>query len=117
MGFLLGGAFVFLQYMASRGLVNVDWRSMARRYDTVVDGYAGAGAGSRLSRVGGRALDFLGLDFRVGCQCVDESNRELTVHLTTHLWRLHSRRLSVHLMLSRRRLVAGMATFINKLAL
>ncbi|CAD6567493.1 MAG: hypothetical protein CYPHOPRED_001773 [Cyphobasidiales sp. Tagirdzhanova-0007] len=30
-GFLLGGAFVFLQYMASRGLVNVDWRSMARR--------------------------------------------------------------------------------------
>ena len=36
---------------------------MARRYDTVVDGYAGAGAGSRLSRVGGRALDFLLADF------------------------------------------------------
>ena len=49
--------------MASRGLVNIDWKSMARRYDTAIDGYAGTGVGSRLSRVSSRALDFLLADF------------------------------------------------------
>ena len=49
--------------MAARGMVNVDWKSMARRYEGTVDTFAGAGTGSRLQRVGGRVMDFLLADF------------------------------------------------------
>lgn len=44
-------------------MVNVDWKSMASRYDRVVDGYAGTGAGSRAKRLGNRVVDFLLADF------------------------------------------------------
>ncbi|KAI9637992.1 FUN14 family-domain-containing protein [Dioszegia hungarica] len=33
LAFLLGGAFVFLQYMNSRSLVNVDWAKISSKYD------------------------------------------------------------------------------------
>lgn len=79
-GFLLGGVFVLLQvrllaqcgrsakltprqYLATRGMVNVDWKSMASRYERTVDTFAGAGTGTRLQRVGGRVMDFLLADF------------------------------------------------------
>lgn len=80
-GFLLGGIFVLLQvrqffcdlgseltaalpqYLATRGMVNVDWKSMASRYERTVDTLAGAGTGTRLQRVGSRVLDFLMADF------------------------------------------------------
>ncbi|KAK9896086.1 hypothetical protein P389DRAFT_171032 [Cystobasidium minutum MCA 4210] len=62
-GFLLGGVFVLLQYLASRGMLNVDWKTMATRYDSIVDSYAGTGAGSKLARVGSRVVDFLLADF------------------------------------------------------
>jgi|ERR1712093_9360 len=62
-GFLLGGAFVFLQYLATRGMVNVDWRSMASKYESKLESLAGQGTGSRLSRLGNRVLDFLMADF------------------------------------------------------
>lgn len=52
-----------LQYLGSRGLVNVDWKSMASRYERTIDSYAGTGSGSRLQRVGGRLVDFLLADF------------------------------------------------------
>jgi uncharacterized membrane protein (Fun14 family) len=51
------------QYMASRGMVNVDWSRMAKRYESVVDTYSGTGTGNRLQRVGGSAVDFLVADF------------------------------------------------------
>lgn len=51
------------QYLGSRSLVNVDWKSMASRYDSVVDSYAGSGAGSKLARVSNRVVDFLLANF------------------------------------------------------
>lgn len=44
-------------------MVNVDWKTMASRYDTVIDSYAGTGTGSRLARLGSSVVDFLLADF------------------------------------------------------
>jgi FUN14 domain-containing protein 1 len=44
-------------------MTTVDWKSMASRYDSVVDGVAGAGLGSRFKRLSSRVLDFLMADF------------------------------------------------------
>ena len=52
-----------LQYLSARGMVGVDWRGMASKYDLSMDRFAGTGTGSRLARVSSRVWDFLLADF------------------------------------------------------
>ncbi|WVN86606.1 uncharacterized protein L203_101774 [Cryptococcus depauperatus CBS 7841] len=64
--FLLGGAFVFLQYLASKSYINVDWTKIGTRYDsafgtkTATGGYKGPTVG----RVWTGLVDFLTSNFQ-----------------------------------------------------
>ncbi|GAA6017335.1 hypothetical protein JCM10207_005598 [Rhodosporidiobolus poonsookiae] len=60
--FLLGGAFIFLQYLSSRQLINVNWSAVSSRYDAFVSKRAGPPAsqgGNRLGRLWGWFVDFV----------------------------------------------------------
>jgi len=66
--FILGGLFITLQYLSSQSLAKMDWNTMSKRYDTIVDKMAGApstarSAGGRAVGVYNRFVDFLMADF------------------------------------------------------
>ncbi|KAM0790901.1 hypothetical protein ACM66B_004739 [Microbotryomycetes sp. NB124-2] len=60
--FMLGGAFIFLQYMSSRSFVTVNWNNVSSTYDSLVTKHAGPNAtksGNRLAGVTNTFLDFV----------------------------------------------------------
>ncbi|KAK0550832.1 hypothetical protein OC846_002368 [Tilletia horrida] len=72
LAFLLGAGYVFLQYMSSQRLVNVNWGAIGRGYDAIVDRAAGGSTnttvrgwkGSKLQAIWSRLVDFLTADFQ-----------------------------------------------------
>ncbi|OXG66063.1 hypothetical protein C354_01415 [Cryptococcus neoformans MW-RSA1955] len=66
LAFLLGGAFVFLQYLSTKSYIQVDWARIGARYDsafgtkTPTGGYRGPTVG----RLWARLVDFLTADFQ-----------------------------------------------------
>lgn len=50
--------------MASRGMVNINWTSLASSYERKLENFARSGKGpNTLARVGSRVTDFLLADF------------------------------------------------------
>ncbi|GAA5824006.1 hypothetical protein JCM11251_003377 [Rhodosporidiobolus azoricus] len=65
--FVLGGAFIFLQYMSSRSLINVNWPSIASSYDSFITKRAGPPATEGGNRLGGLwrwFVDFVGANIQ-----------------------------------------------------
>ncbi|GAA5897089.1 FUN14 domain-containing protein [Sporobolomyces salmoneus] len=65
--FLLGGAFVFLQYMSSRSLININWGALTSSYDSLITSRAGPPASQGGNRVVGLwnwFIDFVGADIQ-----------------------------------------------------
>lgn len=70
--FLLGGGFVFLQYLSSQRVVSVDWSKLGQRYSNVLESSAGGPAdpkakgwsGSMGARIYHRFVDFLTANFQ-----------------------------------------------------
>ncbi|GAA6028902.1 hypothetical protein JCM8097_001496 [Rhodosporidiobolus ruineniae] len=60
--FVLGGAFVFLQYLSSRSLISVNWSALSSSYDSFLTKRAGppaAQGGNRIKGVLGWFIDFV----------------------------------------------------------
>ncbi|KAK4047196.1 hypothetical protein OIO90_006259 [Microbotryomycetes sp. JL221] len=64
--FMLGGAFIFLQYMSSRSFVTVNWNAVSSTYDSFITKHAGPNAaaqtrqpGNRLAGVTNTFVDFV----------------------------------------------------------
>lgn len=69
--FLLGGGFVLLQYLSSQRLISVNWGSIGKRYDAVLERAAGPRdndvkyyQGSMAARLWNRVVDFLTANFQ-----------------------------------------------------
>lgn len=70
--FLLGGCYIFLQYMNSQRLITVNWSAINSRYDKLVGSAAGPEtatnvrgySGSTLQRIWNRTTNFLMADFQ-----------------------------------------------------
>ncbi|WVQ78488.1 hypothetical protein IAT38_000574 [Cryptococcus sp. DSM 104549] len=64
--FLLGGAFVFLQYLSTKSYITVDWAKVGSRYDSAFGTKTPAGgySGPTLGRVWSRLVDFLTANFQ-----------------------------------------------------
>ncbi|GAA5979981.1 hypothetical protein JCM11641_008253 [Rhodosporidiobolus odoratus] len=60
--FFLGGAFVLLQYMSSRSLIDVNWSALSRSYNSFITKRAGPSAsqgGNRLKGITAWFIDFI----------------------------------------------------------
>ncbi|KGB79637.1 hypothetical protein I307_03065 [Cryptococcus deuterogattii 99/473] len=64
--FLLGGAFVFLQYLSTKSYIQVDWAKIGSRYDSAfgTKTHTGAHKGPTIGRLWARLVDFLTADFQ-----------------------------------------------------
>ena len=72
--FLLGGAFVLLQYLSFQSISKTDFAALGSKYESAMDKLAGVAgkdgvtgavgrAGNRVNRIGSRFIDFLMADF------------------------------------------------------
>ncbi|GAA5951966.1 hypothetical protein JCM3765_005155 [Sporobolomyces pararoseus] len=65
--FLLGGVFVFMQYMSSRSLININWGALTNSYDSFITSRAGPPAskgGNRIVGLWNWFIDFVGADIQ-----------------------------------------------------
>ncbi|GAA5938741.1 FUN14 domain-containing protein [Sporobolomyces koalae] len=63
--FFLGGIFVFMQYMSSRSLININWSGLTNSYDKFITSKAGPSSAQGGNRLGGLwtwFIDFVGAD-------------------------------------------------------
>ncbi|GAA6064244.1 hypothetical protein JCM10212_005996 [Sporobolomyces blumeae] len=61
--FLLGGVFVFMQYMSSRSLIDINWSALTNSYDKFITSRAGPSAaqgGNRMRGLWTWFIDFVG---------------------------------------------------------
>ncbi|OWT41427.1 hypothetical protein C362_00895 [Cryptococcus neoformans Bt1] len=66
LAFLLGGAFVFLQYLSTKSYIQVDWARIGARYDSAFGTKTPTGGyrGPTIGRLWARLVDFLTADFQ-----------------------------------------------------
>ncbi|PWN52905.1 hypothetical protein IE53DRAFT_311203 [Violaceomyces palustris] len=69
--FLLGGGFVFLQYLSSQRVINVNWSAINSKYDKFINNAAGPSSGtvsgyrgSTAHRLWTKTTNFLMADFQ-----------------------------------------------------
>jgi len=69
--FILGGAYILLQYLATKRLIHIDWNSFKNTYSSSVDRLAGPVDANQnkfqqlpLMRIWRRTIDFLTTDFQ-----------------------------------------------------
>ncbi|ODN83405.1 hypothetical protein L202_01548 [Cryptococcus amylolentus CBS 6039] len=65
LAFLLGGAFVFLQYMSSKSYITVDWAKIGSKYDSAFGTKTPTGVrGPTIGKVWGGFVDFVTANFQ-----------------------------------------------------